>query len=246
MMFHGAAIAGILVIGSLKPVNTMLKQTIVPLFAPPPSPYKPAPDTAHGGGGGGHRQPIDANVGKLPKFSPRPFVPPQVDVAENPKLPMTPAIMADAPNIVASNYGDPLSHLGVPSNGPGCCAGIGGGDGIGVGIGKGPGAGDGSGGWFGKGIARVGGGVSSPVILLKVEPEYSDEARKARFQGVVKMEVVVDEHGLPRQFKVLRPAGMGLDEKAMEAVAKWRFKPGMKDGKAIPVIAVIEVTFRLL
>ena len=83
-------------------------------------------------------------------------------------------------------------------------------------------------------------------MLSKVEPEYSEEARKAKWQGTVVLTLVVDEHGLPKDMKVTRSLGLGLDQKAIEAVSKWRFKPGMKDGKAVPVIATIEVNFRLL
>ena len=83
-------------------------------------------------------------------------------------------------------------------------------------------------------------------MLSKVEPEYSEEARKAKWQGTVVLQIVVDEHGLPKDMKVMRQLGLGLDQKAMEAVGKWRFKPGMKDGKPVPVIATIEVNFRLL
>jgi periplasmic protein TonB len=88
--------------------------------------------------------------------------------------------------------------------------------------------------------------VTSPSVVSKVEPEYSEEARKAKWQGVVELSIVVDEHGVPQQMKVVHSLGLGLDEKAMQAVAKWRFKPGTKDGKAVPVIATIQVNFRLL
>jgi len=60
----------------------------------------------------------------------------------------------------------------------------------------------------------VGGGVSAPVAIYKIEPEYSEEARKAKFQGTVVLSIVVDEQGLPRSFKVVKPLGLGLDEKA--------------------------------
>ena len=99
---------------------------------------------------------------------------------------------------------------------------------------------------MGGGAYKIGRGVSAPSVLFKVEPEYSEDARKAKFQGTVVLQVVVDEHGLPQQIKVTRPLGLGLDQKAIEAVTKWRFKPGMKDGKPVPVLATIEVNFRLL
>ena len=102
------------------------------------------------------------------------------------------------------------------------------------------------GGNIGGGAYKIGGGVSAPSVLFKVEPEYSEEARKAKFQGTVVLFVIVDEKGNPRDLKVLRALGLGLDQKAIEAVEKWRFKPGMKDGKPVPVMATIEVNFRLL
>ncbi|MBZ5604280.1 MAG: energy transducer TonB [Acidobacteriia bacterium] len=248
VLTHVAILTLILWIGSLKPVQKMMQQAVTTLIAPDLKPYLPAKQAPHGGGGGGARQPIDASKGKLPKIAPRQFTPPRVDPVKDPKLPMTPTIVADAPlpNINAENYGDPLSKLGVPSNGTGWGGGIGSGIGGGVGVGKGPGVGPGSGGGFGGGAYRIGGGVSPPSVLSKVEPEYSEEARKAKWQGTVVLQLVVDEHGLPQQMKVTRSLGLGLDQKAIEAVGKWRFKPGMKDGKPVPVIATIEVNFRLL
>jgi len=248
IMIHITIVLLVLWIGSLKPVQRLINQNIVPLFAPDLKPYLPEKQAPHGGGGGGTRSPLDASKGKLPKIAPRQFTPPRVDPPENPKLPMVPTIVADAPipNINAVNYGDPLSHLGVPSNGTGMGGGIGSGIGGGVGVGRGPGVGPGSGGGFGGGAYRIGGGVSPPSVLSKVEPEYSEEARKAKWQGTVVLQLVVDEHGMPKDMKVTRSLGLGLDAKAMEAVAKWRFKPGLKDGKPVPVIATIEVNFRLL
>ena len=96
------------------------------------------------------------------------------------------------------------------------------------------------------GAYRIGGGVSQPTVIFKVEPEYSEEARKAKFQGTVVMFIVVDEHGNPCDVSVIRPLGLGLDQKAIEAVEKWRFNPGKKDGKPVPVQTTIEVNFRLL
>ena len=88
--------------------------------------------------------------------------------------------------------------------------------------------------------------MSQPVPILRVSPDYSDEARKARYSGSVLLTIVVDVSGRTRDIRVVRSPGMGLDEKAVEAVRNWRFKPGMKDGKPVPVIATIEVNFRLL
>ncbi|HML18567.1 MAG TPA: energy transducer TonB [Bryobacteraceae bacterium] len=248
ILIHIAVIVLIFWIGSLKPVRKMISE-VTPLFAPDLKPYLPEqPKQMHGGGGGGTQSPLEASKGKLPKIAPRQFTPPRVDPPEHPKLPMVPTIVSEVapPNIEAPNYGDPLSRMGIPSNGTGMGGGIGSGIGGGVGSGRGPGTGPGSGGGFGGGAYRIGGGVSPPSVLSKVEPEYSEEARKAKWQGTVVLQLVVDEHGLPQQMHITRSLGLGLDQKALEAVGKWRFKPGMKDGKPVPVIATIEVNFRLL
>ena len=155
---------------------------------------------------------------------------------------MVPTIIGDEPSINATNYGDPLGKLGSPSNGMGFGGGVGSGHGGGVGSGVGSGAGGG----FGGSVYRIGGAVSSPAIIRKVEPEYSEEARKAKWQGTVELSVVVDETGHARNITVAKSLGLGLDQKAMEAVEKWLFKPGMKDGKPVPVFATIAVTFHLL
>jgi TonB family protein len=93
--------------------------------------------------------------------------------------------------------------------------------------------------------ARIGNGVTAPQVLRKVAPKYTKEAAKAKLEGTVIVFVVVDSDGHPRDLRVLRPLGFGLDEKAIEAVSKWEFRPGTKDGKPVAVQATIEVNFRL-
>jgi len=245
---HCALAAVIVVLGTLQPVQSLVRQRITALELDL-RPYLAQQDkAASGGGGGGARQLLDASKGKLPKPAPRQFTPPRVDPILDPKLAVVPSIIApdDVPNIQGNNYGDPLGHLGIPSNGIGSGGGIGGGANGSVGSGYGPGAGPGSSGALSGGVFRIGGGVSAPSVLSKVEPEYSEEARKAKWQGTVVVSVVVDELGRPRNVKVQRSLGLGLDQKAVEAVAQWRFKPGLKDGKPVPVFATIEVNFRLL
>ena len=88
--------------------------------------------------------------------------------------------------------------------------------------------------------------MSAPALLYKVDPEYSEEARKAKYSGVVLLSIEVDESGRTRNVQVVRGIGLGLDERAIEAVKHWRFKPGMKNGKPVVVRANIEVDFRLL
>ncbi len=141
LLIHAVVIGLIFFLGSLKPVQKLVRQTAV-LLDPDLKPYLPEKkDLAHGGGGGGARSPLDASKGKLPKIAARQFTPPRVDVAQDPKLPMVPTIVSELqpPDINLPNYGDPASRLGVPSNGTGLGGGIGSGGGGGVGIGRGPG-----------------------------------------------------------------------------------------------------------
>src|SRR5271155_1582007 len=251
ILIHIAAIGLLLLIGTNKAVQQVVKQQI-DLIAPDLAPYKPTvkKDAMHGGGGGGDRSPTPVSKGKLPKLATKQFVPPMISHVENPKLVMEPTLIiqpdANIPKVNMNELGDPLAKSGLASNGFGAGGGMGSGRGGGVGPGSGPGFGPGSGGNMGGGAYRIGGGVSPPSILYKVEPEYSEEARKAKFQGTVLLYVVVDEKGNPRDIKILRPLGLGLDQKAVEAVEKWKFSPGQKDGKPVPVQAQIEVNFRLL
>jgi TonB family protein len=252
LLIHVAAIGLLFIIGTNKAVQQVVRQQIA-LIAPDLAPYKPTvkKDPMGGGGGGGDRSPTPASKGKLPKLSDKQFVPPMAVIRNpDPKLVMEPTLIiqpdANIPKVNMDVLGDPLAKSMMASNGPGSGAGIGSGSRGGVGSGNGAGFGPGSGGNMGGGAYRIGGGVSPPSVIFKVEPEYSEEARKAKFQGTVVLFVVVDEKGNPRDLKVIRPLGLGLDQKAIEAVEKWRFKPGMKDGRAVPVQATIEVNFRLL
>lgn len=95
-------------------------------------------------------------------------------------------------------------------------------------------------------VFRVGSGISAPVPTYKREPEYTREAGKNNIQGRVVLYVEVDPTGHTRNIKVIRSLGYGLDEKAIEAVSQWEFRPGMKDGKPVTVAATIEVNFSLL
>ena len=213
----------------------------------------PKQDTMGGGGGGGDRSPLPASKGQRPKFALKQFTPPQ-QVIENPNAKMTmeptligaPELNAVLPNNNMAQWGDPLAKIGPPSNGPGSGSGIGNGKGGGIGSGEGGGLGPGTGGGVGGGVFRVGGGVTAPSLLFKVEPEYSEEARKAKYQGTVLLYVEVDPSGHATNIRVQRSLGLGLDEKAIEAVKKWKFAPGRKDGRPVTVAATIEVNFRLL
>lgn len=95
-------------------------------------------------------------------------------------------------------------------------------------------------------VLQVGKGASPPKVLYKVDPDYSEEARKARYMGTVVFSLVVDASGHATHIRVVRSLGPGLDQKAMEAITRWRFTPGMRDGAPVATWANIEVNFRLL
>jgi TonB family protein len=228
-----------------------IKQQVVGLVTDV-SPYLPLPVSktkAGGGGGGGDRDKLNAPKGALPKLSKEQIVPPAIVVRnENPKLVVEPTVVVP-PELklpTVGSLGDPLSKvIGPPSNGTGYGGGIGSGSGGGVGSGSGPGVGPGHGGGYGGGAYRVGGGVSAPKALYAPDPEYSEEARKAKYQGTVVLWLVVSADGRPQQIRIQRALGMGLDEKAIEAVKLWKFDPARKDGQPVPVMINVEVNFRL-
>lgn len=251
---HAGLIALLIAIGTNKVVIEQGKK-VTEIFMPSNlEPYVPAPQKKQvmgGGGGGGDRSPLPASQGKLPRIAKRQFTPPSAVVNNpNPKLVMEPTIVvqpdANLPQIASNNYGLPTGIPGPPSNGPGSGGGIGSGRGGGVGSGTGVGYGPGSGAGTGGGVYKIGGGVSAPVPVFKPEPEYSEEARKAKFQGAVLLSIIILPDGTTSNIKVIRPLGLGLDEKAIEAVQKWRFRPSMKDGRPVAVTANVEVNFRLL
>lgn len=252
---HAGVVALMIIAGTNKHVQQAAKE-VVSLVAPVDiAPYQPQmqkkDQVMGGGGGGGDRSPLQASKGKLPRVADKQFVPPSAVVNNpNPKLVVEPTIVvqpdAPLPQIASANFGNPLGVPGPPSNGPGAGGGIGSGTGGGVGSGQGAGFGPGRGGGTGGGVYRIGGGVSDPIPIYKPEPEYSEEARKAKFQGAVMLQIIIDENGRTRDIRVLRPLGLGLDEKAIEAVQKWRFRPSLKEGRPVAVMANVEVNFRLL
>jgi TonB family protein len=241
-------------LGTNETVQKTAKQAVELVMPLDIAPYVPAEQKKQmmgGGGGGGDRSPTPPSQGKLPRIAKKQFVPPSAVIANpDPKLVMEPTIVvqpnAPLPQIASNQYGLPTGIPGPPSNGPGSGGGIGTGKGGGVGSGSGIGYGPGSGMGTGGGVYRIGGGVSPPVPIFKPEPEYSEEARKAKFQGAVLLAIVILPDGSTSNIRVIRPLGLGLDEKAIEAVQKWRFRPSLKDGKPVAVSANVEVNFRLL
>jgi periplasmic protein TonB len=215
------------------------KQTILTVLTPPP-PMAPAKDVM--GGGGGQRGPTPVTKGQLPKFADQQITPPKAPPLEEPKIKMPdPTIEVQKDLKMANNN---MPNLGMPTS-PLLGASMGNGNGTGIGSGSGSGLGPGSGGNYGGGVRRIGGGVSAPVVIYQVDPEFSEEARKAKFMGVVTVNLIVDEKGMPKNVHVLRGVGMGLDEKAREAVMQYKFKPAMEGGKPVAVELNIEVNFQI-
>lgn len=210
----------------------------------------PAGDTApHGGGSGGDHSMIAASKGTAPKFSDEQLAPPAIVVPNPiPKLQVDSTVLGppDLKLPQSNKIGDLLStNVNIPSNGTGGNAGIGSNHGTGIGGGDGPGVGNGKDGGCCTGAYPPSNGVSAPRAIFDPDPEYSEEARKNKFSGIVTLTVVVDPSGHPRDIQVVRSLGMGLDEKAVEAVEKWKFAPGMKDGVPVAVQVNVEVSFRL-
>jgi TonB family protein len=187
--------------------------------------------------GGSNQSTLPARHGSPPRKDYRSFIPPRL--AEHPLLALPITIAFDIP-IDNSNatIGDPLSRLAAGAFGTngrngiadhGCCQGIA----------------DSRSGAPGLSVQR-GGDVTPPQLIFKVEPEFSEEARKAKHQGVVVLGIEVDSNGNVRNVRVRQSLGLGLDEKAIEAVSRWRFRPGILDGKPVTTEAVVEVNFQLL
>jgi protein TonB len=210
----------------------------------------PGKDKAGGGGGGGERNPLPATKGRAPKFSMTQIAPPMVHTKPDSQFQATllgpPDLKIPSPNM--DNFGDPLSKMLNSSGGPGGGSGIGSGNGTGIGSGEGGGLGPGAGGGTGGGYFHPGtGGVGYPSCAYCPDPKYSEEARKAKYQGTVVLQAVITPDGRAIEIEVVKGPGLGLEEKAVEAVKQWRFKPATgPSGKPVAVVVPIEVTFRLL
>jgi protein TonB len=195
-------------------------------------------------GGGGGKTLLRATKGDPPPPTVHKiWIPPtNVISVEHPKLVIEQALMDSDSTLHPMVIGDPSSLFAGSSPGTGL-SGIGIGDRDGKG-GIGPGEG-----------SRVGGpGADRPYqrvtrraeLIYKEEPEYSEEARKARWQGTVELAIDIDTSGRPANIRVLHPLGLGLDEKAIAAVRKWRFRPAFSGDKAVTAPATVQVTFHLL
>jgi len=201
--------------------------------------------SGNSGGGGGNHDPIPASRGNIPTASLDPqLVPPTVMLPrEMPKLaaPETVMVAPDVKLPQGGQIGDPFSRFSIPSNGPGGPGGIGIGCCDGIGDSTGPHVGSGPPGIYSPGR----GGVTTPQVIFNPEPSFSDEARKAKAQGMVLLLLVVGKDGRPHDIRVGQSLGMGLDEKAIEAVNRWRFRPATLNGQPVATQIAVQVDFHL-
>jgi len=253
-ILHGVGIGLVLYLGlNVKVVVPAVKKVTgvdITLYAPPPPPkILPVAPVQGGGGGGGAHQIVEPTRGKPPEVERKlpPVLAPQILRINHPKMAAEPTVqvkMPDSTNL--PNLGLAQSpQIALASQGRGGGSGFGAGLGGGLGAGHGVGNGAGSGGGYGGGVMSVGGGVSAPVVVHSVEPEFTAEARAANFQGGVSIQLIVDAQGNPQNVHVIRHLGMGLDDKAIEAVRQYKFKPAMYEGHPVAVQLVIEVDFHL-
>jgi len=250
-LLHAAAIMAALTVASVK--NPSVIWQPVALVGRDIGRYLASiPHEKVGGGGGGTRSDTSASRGRLPRAARRQFTPPVAKFENlNPQLPMEPTLVMASeivlPSIDLPRFGDPNGVSGPPSGGGGSGGGIG--DGIGTGVGDSQGDGYGPGPGGGGGVPGGGGftgAVTQPVLLWKIEPEYTDEARRAKIQGTVVLHIEVDTLGQAQNITVRQSLGLGLDQRAIEAVRRWRFRPGYRNGKPWVTAAMVQVNFRLL
>jgi TonB family protein len=245
-----AAIIGLLLIPAA--ASNLILPTITSitmLTPPPPLLLPPVQGRSGGGGGGGLKTPTPPSKGEPPRGADKQILPPAVEIKNlAPELIVEPTIVAPQlaqVQLPIMQFGDPNGVVGPPSAGPGSGGGIGTGRGTGVGSGKGAGLGPGEGGGVGGGVFSVGGGVSQPQPTFMPTPEYSDDGRKGRIQGTVELLIIVKTDGTVDFQNVRKSLGYGLDQKAIEAVRKWKFLPGKKDGVSVATLVSVSVNFSL-
>jgi TonB family protein len=185
------------------------------------------------------KQKITVPVEKPPVVIPKPEDPPPLETINIPAL-----NMAAAQQPVVGVMESPAV---TESQGSGANGGAGTGTGTGIGPGQGSGLGPGYGGGFGGGAYRQGAGITLPVVLKEVRPQYTADAMRAKVQGAVWLECIVMPDGSVGDVRVTRSLDpvFGLDQEAIKAAKQWRFRPGSRQGEPVPVIVTIELTFTL-
>ncbi|HEY1902288.1 MAG TPA: energy transducer TonB [Terracidiphilus sp.] len=250
-VIHVAGITLLLSLALKAHTNMVLQPTnmVTPVdfkLTDPPMPL-PVAKVQGGGGGGGAHEIIQPRRGHLPTIAKAQISPPQIIRIDRPKMAVEPTEVVKMPdNPALPNLGMTQSpQITLASQGKGAGSGFGQGLGGGIGMGRGSGAGPGSGGGYGGGLMSVGGGVNAPQLMHSVEPEFTEDARRADYQGDVSIKLIVDSQGNPQDVHLVSHLGMGLDEKAIEAVRQYKFRPAMYQGHPVSVQIVIDVAFHL-
>ena len=252
--FLHTAVLALLLWFALQTHKQMIQPVQVEITPVDIQPYIPIPVPAvqamSGGGGGAHAV-VETNKRKIMSSAKPEIVPLETLKIGHPKLAVMPREVIPQqiklPGNQMPNIGDTQSaQVTLVSQGMGRGSGFGHGIGGGMGSSMGIGVGPGGGGGYGGGIMTVGGGVTAPQVIHTVEPEFTDAARQAKYQGVVSIQLIVDPQGNPEDIRIVRHLGMGLDEKATEAVKQYKFRPSMFQGHPVPVQIFIDVEFHLL
>jgi protein TonB len=237
-LLHAAAILAI--VFGIHQVHQVLRPKVEEIsLVDPAVPLPVMPKAVVMGGGGGQKGPTPVTRGNPPKFEAQQLNPPKIAVNTKVNIPASVDVQKDL-KMAKSD----IPQFGMP-NSPLVGMSMGNGSGGGLGSGKGNGLGPGSGGNMGGGIKRIGGGVSAPEVLFAPEPEFSEEARKAKVSGDVLVYLQVDTLGRPTHVRVIRGIGMGLDERALAAVRQYRFKPAMENGQPVAVEMNVSVNFTI-
>jgi protein TonB len=238
VMAHAVALAVVLSLAYARPEDS------APAVETPEPPDRivwiamPGPS----GGGGGRQAAAPAPPKRVPpppaqavaQPAPTP-VPTETVVTEPEPLEPQPAVPAAIASIAMAGAAT------APAPTPGTGRGAGSGDGVGEGAGPGRDRG------FGDGAYRPGNGVTSPVPVVRASPKYTVEAMRARAQGVITVECVVEPNGECGDVRIVRSIlpPFGLDEQAIEAARRWRFRPGTRSGDPVPVLVNLEIEFNI-
>ena len=237
---------------------TTSRVAVLPEDAPQEIIWLAEPGAGGGGGGGGNQMPEPPRKAELPgkdkitvPVLKEPEPPPLQQAVAEPE-PIQPQMNIPAKELASATeslVGVLEAPAGPPtiSQGSGSGGGAGTGTGTGIGSGRGSGLGPGYGGGTGGGAYRPGNGVSLPQLIREVKPAYTSDAMRAKIQGTVLLECVVEPDGAVTNIQVLRSLDptFGLDQEAVKAARQWKFRPGMRLGQPVPVVITIELTFTL-
>jgi periplasmic protein TonB len=253
LLFHALFVGMILYLASHPGAQTAAR-SLVPDVLNKDIVWLTEPGPGGGGGGGGNRSvdpPRKAELVGKDKLTVPAVKPPAMEMKKDETPPPAQNLNIPAETLASANLALPGSLEGaLPSSeslGSGTGGGSGTGSGSGIGSGSGSGLGPGWGGGTGGGAYRPGNGVETPKLLREVKPQYTAQAMRAKIQGTVLLECVVQPDGSVGNIKVVRSldGSFGLDQEAIKAARQWQFAPGTRFGQAVAVLVTIEIAFTL-